>query len=179
LSSYAVFHKEQFKYAVLLNTDITQEANFKLQGGWAQVPSEVKIKRLVAPHFEERNNITWGGQTFNGANDGRLQGDLVIETVKCEADGCMIKLPPTSVAVVGTEIDIVNATSVTENPYVDAINGLGNSGGSSSGGSNGSGSGTNANGASTSSGSVSSVKSNLMVGSAFLGLISVAVVSHF
>ncbi|KAJ2962301.1 hypothetical protein NQZ79_g2548 [Umbelopsis isabellina] len=178
LSSYAVFHKEQFKYAVLLNTDIAQEASFKLQGGWAQVPSEVKIKRLVAPHYEERNNITWGGQTFNGATDGRLQGDLVIETVKCEADGCTIRLPPTSVAVVGSDIDVVEATSVTENPYVDAINGIGNSGNNGAGANGSGGSGTTATDASTQS-RASSVKSNIMVGSACLGLISAAIISYF
>lgn len=114
LSSYAVFHQDALKYAILLNTDINQDAVFKLKGGWSTVPSEVKVKRLLASHFEEKNNITWGGQTFNGALDGQLKGERVLETVKCDSDGCTIRLPPTSVAVVGADIDTVVPTMPTQ-----------------------------------------------------------------
>lgn len=113
LSSYGVFHDNSFKYAVLLNTDINQDATYTLKGGWSSMPSEVKVKRLLASNFEEKKNITWGGQTFSGSLDGQLKGDLKLETVKCNVDSCIITLPPTSVAFVGADIDAIEPTSIT------------------------------------------------------------------
>jgi hypothetical protein len=118
LSSYGIFHEDAFKYAVLINTDINQDAVYTLKGGWSTMPSEVKVKRLLAPHFEEKQNITWGGQTFNGVRDGQLQGELSLETVKCDANSCTIRLPPTSVVLVGADMDPVTPASVTNEPSV-------------------------------------------------------------
>ncbi|KAI9277929.1 glycoside hydrolase superfamily [Umbelopsis sp. AD052] len=114
LSSYGVFHDNAFKYAVLLNTDINQDATYILKGGWSSMPSEVKVKRLLASNYEEKQNITWGGQTFSGSFDGQLKGDLKLETIKCDVDSCTIKLPPTSVAFVGADIDGVDPTSILD-----------------------------------------------------------------
>jgi hypothetical protein len=127
LSSYAVFHKDALKYAVLLNTDTNQDAVFKLKGGWSTMPSEVKVKRLLAPNYNEKKNITWGGQTFNGALDGQLQGELVLETVKCDSDGCTVRLPPTSVAFVGADIDPVTPSTYTQPPASNGNSPIGNS----------------------------------------------------
>ena len=50
--------------------------------------AQVKVKYLSAPSVSSKNNITWAGQTFgaNFASDGRLQGDLNIQTIPCDTN---------------------------------------------------------------------------------------------
>jgi len=51
----------------------------------------------------EKFNITWAGQTMGGQFqcDGRLRGDVVTQTVRCNADtGCPIRVPAPGAALV-------------------------------------------------------------------------------
>lgn len=70
----------------------------------AVTPASVKVKYLLAASVNSKDNITWAGQTFGQQfmSDGRLQGDLQIETVQCNpADGtCNIRVPGPGVALV-------------------------------------------------------------------------------
>ena len=59
---------------------------------------------LVAPSVGEKFNITWGNQTLGGQfeADGRLQGDLHLETVQCDQQNnvCNVKVPAPGFALV-------------------------------------------------------------------------------
>ena len=59
-------------------------------------PQSVTVRYLAAPSVSEKFNITWAGQTLGGQfqSDGRLRGDVVTETIQCNADtGCPIRVP--------------------------------------------------------------------------------------
>lgn len=83
-------------------------ATFAVGGGQtglaAVTPASVKVKYLRADSVNSKDNITWAGQTFGSQfmSDGRLQGDLDIVTIECNAsDGtCNIPVPGPSVALV-------------------------------------------------------------------------------
>ena len=72
--------------------------------GGGTVPSQVKVKYLSAPSVSEKDNITWAGQTFGASftSDGRLQGDLNVQTITCDTNGntCQIKVPAPGFALV-------------------------------------------------------------------------------
>jgi len=105
---YAVYDKGVPKKIALFNyiTDptgaSTYTASITVTGG--TVPSSVQVKYLQASSVSELSNITWAGQTFGGtfASDGRLQGDMVIQTVQCDTSSntCPITVPAPSVALV-------------------------------------------------------------------------------
>ncbi|OBZ74677.1 Beta-glucuronidase [Grifola frondosa] len=67
-------------------------------------PAQIQVKYLVAPSVSEKFNISWGGQSFGGQleSDGRLQGNLTIETVTCDqtANTCQVKVPAPGFALV-------------------------------------------------------------------------------
>lgn len=83
-------------------------ATFAVGGGEtglpAVTPASVKVKYLLADSVNSKDNITWAGQTFGQQfmSDGRLQGDLDIVTIECNAsDGtCNIPVPGPSIALV-------------------------------------------------------------------------------
>ncbi|KAI9488262.1 hypothetical protein BDB00DRAFT_59807 [Zychaea mexicana] len=125
-AAYAIFHKQQFTYAVLINFDPDNEAVFPLQPqqeGWIPVDdsdgiAKLKVKRLTATSLQERHAIQWAGQTLHNVSDGRLRGDVAIEEVICSApDRCEVTLPKSSVALVGRHLDYFNGTAVTDDPY--------------------------------------------------------------
>ncbi|KAG8910703.1 hypothetical protein FRC01_006183, partial [Tulasnella sp. 417] len=70
----------------------------------AVTPATVKVKYLRADSINSKDNITWAGQTFGAQfqSDGRLQGDLDIIEIQCNAaDGtCNVPVPGPSVALV-------------------------------------------------------------------------------
>ena len=121
---------------------------------------------LVAPSVGEKFNITWGNQTLGGQfeADGRLQGDLHLETVQCDQQNnvCNVKVPvpgfalvfmsddaakesePASTATFGTTAVTKYKNTATIDPSVLATsngqggqNRLANQGGTSQGGQNG------------------------------------------
>ncbi|CDO77499.1 Glycoside Hydrolase Family 79 protein [Trametes cinnabarina] len=67
-------------------------------------PAQVKVKYLRAPSVGDKWNVTWGGQTLGGQfeADGRLQGELDIQTVQCDqnANTCEVKVPAPGFALV-------------------------------------------------------------------------------
>ncbi|KAG8918375.1 hypothetical protein FRC01_001896 [Tulasnella sp. 417] len=67
-------------------------------------PLSVRVKYLRAASVNSKDNITWAGQTFGPQfmSDGRLYGDLDVQTIQCNAaDGtCNIPVPGPSVALV-------------------------------------------------------------------------------
>ncbi|KAG8984426.1 hypothetical protein FRB90_005328, partial [Tulasnella sp. 427] len=83
-------------------------ATFAIGGGQTGLPAvnlaSVKVKYLRADSVNSKDNITWAGQTFGPQfmSDGRLYGDLDVQTVQCNAaDGtCNIPVPGPSVALV-------------------------------------------------------------------------------
>lgn len=48
-------------------------------------PTTIDVRYLAAPSVSEKFNITWAGQTMGGQfmSDGRLQGDVVTQTITC------------------------------------------------------------------------------------------------
>ncbi|KIO31217.1 glycoside hydrolase family 79 protein [Tulasnella calospora MUT 4182] len=70
----------------------------------AITPATVKVKYLRADSINSKDNITWAGQTFGAQfqSDGRLQGDLDVVEILCNAaDGtCNVPVPGPSVALV-------------------------------------------------------------------------------
>ncbi|KAI0316859.1 glycoside hydrolase family 79 protein [Amylostereum chailletii] len=76
-------------------------ASVQLGGG---APESVKVKRLSASSVSQKGNFTWAGQTFGNAfeSDGRLTGDLAIETVPCDAatSTCSVSVPAPGFALV-------------------------------------------------------------------------------
>ncbi|KAG8951956.1 hypothetical protein FRC04_005289 [Tulasnella sp. 424] len=114
-AGYAIYENGVASRLVLVNyvqptspgaNDYT--ATFAIGGAQTGLPSvsptSVKVKYLVAPSVGSKDGITWAGQTFGPQfmSDGRLQGDLQIETVQCNgADGtCSIRVPGPGVALV-------------------------------------------------------------------------------
>jgi len=66
-------------------------------------PSSVTVRYLAAASVSEKYNISWAGQTMGGQfeSDGRLQGDVVTETVQCSTStGCPIRVPAPGAALV-------------------------------------------------------------------------------
>ncbi|KAJ7757812.1 glycoside hydrolase family 79 protein [Mycena maculata] len=68
------------------------------------IPTQVTVKYLVAPSVSSKQNITWAGQTFgsNFASDGRLTGNLNIQTIPCNVSTniCQIRVPAPGFALV-------------------------------------------------------------------------------
>ncbi|TFK94473.1 glycoside hydrolase family 79 protein [Polyporus arcularius HHB13444] len=68
------------------------------------VPTQAKVKYLLAPSVSEKDNITWAGQTLGGRFDvdGRLKGEENVATVPCDqnANTCTIRVPAPGVALV-------------------------------------------------------------------------------
>ncbi|KAI0060119.1 glycoside hydrolase family 79 protein [Artomyces pyxidatus] len=68
------------------------------------VPASVQVKYLTASSVSQKGNFSWAGQTFgnNFESDGRLNGNLDVQTVQCDQTNnvCNIKVPAPSVAVV-------------------------------------------------------------------------------
>jgi len=70
----------------------------------AGTPSSVRVKYLLADHVTVKGNFTWAGQNL-GANfksDGRLQGELNVLNVPCDANTntCTITVPAPGFALV-------------------------------------------------------------------------------
>lgn len=66
-------------------------------------PATVTVRYLAAPSVSEKQNITFAGQTMGAQfqSDGRIQGDVVTETVTCSTDtGCAIRVPAPGAALV-------------------------------------------------------------------------------
>ncbi|KAL7278756.1 hypothetical protein ACG7TL_007763 [Trametes sanguinea] len=67
-------------------------------------PAQLKVKYLRAPSVGDKWNVTWGGQSLGGQfeADGRLKGDLDIQTVQCDqgANTCQVKVPAPGFALV-------------------------------------------------------------------------------
>jgi hypothetical protein len=67
-------------------------------------PASVRVKYLLADHVTARGNFTWAGQTFGAEfqSDGRLQGELNVVTVPCDAttNTCTVTVPAPGFALV-------------------------------------------------------------------------------
>ncbi|KAI0659526.1 glycoside hydrolase family 79 protein [Cubamyces menziesii] len=111
---YAVYENGNLARLALLNfmTDPSgandYTATISVGGGESGqpngTPAQVKVKYLVAPSVGDKWNVTWGGQTLGGQfeADGRLQGELKIDTVQCDqaANTCQVKVPAPGFALV-------------------------------------------------------------------------------
>jgi Glycosyl hydrolase family 79 C-terminal beta domain len=62
--------------------------------------SHAQIFRLSAPSYQSTSGITFAGQTFDGSNDGFIQGAQVTETVDDNEGVFSISMPITSAAFV-------------------------------------------------------------------------------
>ncbi|KAI0270634.1 hypothetical protein BC834DRAFT_967376 [Gloeopeniophorella convolvens] len=67
-------------------------------------PSQVQVKYLAANSVSAKGNFTWAGQTFgnNFESDGRLVGNLDVQTVQCDqnANTCSVPVPAPGFALV-------------------------------------------------------------------------------
>jgi len=65
-------------------------------------PGSVKVKYLNAESVSSKANITWAGQGFGThfESDGRLMGDLDVQTVNCDGGVCKIQVPSPGFAMV-------------------------------------------------------------------------------
>ena len=67
-------------------------------------PASVRVKYLIADHVTTKGNFTWAGQTLGGNfdSDGRLQGELNVANVPCDAttNTCTITVPAPGFALV-------------------------------------------------------------------------------
>ncbi|KAG8991071.1 hypothetical protein FRB90_001480 [Tulasnella sp. 427] len=114
-AGYAVYENGVASRLVLVNyvepatpgaNDFT--ATFAIGGGQtglpSAIPASIKVKYLVARSVGSKDNITWAGQTFGPQfmSDGRLQGDLQVDTVQCDsaAGTCSVRVPGPGVALV-------------------------------------------------------------------------------
>ncbi|KAF7985563.1 hypothetical protein HWV62_3829 [Athelia sp. TMB] len=64
--------------------------------------SSVQVKYLSAPSVAEKYNITWAGQDFGLAfqADGRLQGNVTVQTIQCSNNVCKVQVPAPGFALV-------------------------------------------------------------------------------
>ncbi|KZP33173.1 glycoside hydrolase family 79 protein [Athelia psychrophila] len=71
--------------------------------------TQVKVKYLSAPSVAEKYNISWAGQNFGApyGADGRLQGNLSVQTIACASGVCPVPVPAPGFALV----------SLTDNAY--------------------------------------------------------------
>ncbi|KAI0830340.1 glycoside hydrolase family 79 protein [Trametes gibbosa] len=111
---YAVYENDNLARLALINfmTDSSGASDYtatvSIGGGQSGqpngTPASVKVKYLVAPSVGDKWNVTWGGQSLGGQfeADGRLKGELKIETVPCDqqANTCQIKVPAPGFALV-------------------------------------------------------------------------------
>ncbi|KAF7981203.1 hypothetical protein HWV62_34531 [Athelia sp. TMB] len=88
-----------FNYNTDLTGASTYTANIGVNSGTL---SSVQVKYLSAPSTAERYNITWAGQDFGlpFQSDGRLQGDLNVETIQCSNNQCQVQVPAPGFALV-------------------------------------------------------------------------------
>ncbi|VDC00664.1 unnamed protein product [Peniophora sp. CBMAI 1063] len=81
-------------------------------GTTSTTPSSVKVKYLTAPTITSKQNMTWAGQTLGDhlSSDGRLQGDLDVQTVTCDTTNlvCDITVPAPGLALVFLDDDSYN-----------------------------------------------------------------------
>jgi hypothetical protein len=61
----------------------------------------IHVRYLLAPTISEHDNITWAGQSMGGsyASDGRLQGEVMTQTITCNGV-CIVSVPAPAIAVV-------------------------------------------------------------------------------
>ncbi|KAJ2932239.1 hypothetical protein H1R20_g4863, partial [Candolleomyces eurysporus] len=104
---YGIFERGQLSKVALFNyIDDPSGANdlrvaLTVNGG---VPASVSVKYLEGISVNEKNNITWAGQTFGNklTVDGRLRGTLNVTTIPCDQgqNVCTIPLRAPSFALV-------------------------------------------------------------------------------
>ncbi|KAF8995398.1 glycoside hydrolase family 79 protein [Cyathus striatus] len=105
--AYAIYENDKLSKYALFNyiddptgaSDMT--VSITVPGG--TVPSSVKVKYLSSESVSVKN-ITWAGQTFGPrfTVDGRLKGDLDIQTVNCDtsSNSCPVKVKAPGFALV-------------------------------------------------------------------------------
>jgi len=112
--AYAVYENGECARLALFNfvTDptgaSTYTATFSVGGGSTgeanATPASVQVKYLLSPSVSEKSNVTWAGQTYGSTfqTDGRLQGDLNVQTVNCNqaANTCSVQVPAPGFALV-------------------------------------------------------------------------------
>lgn len=127
--AYAIWQNGVLSKLALFNyvTDPSDAAvsvvTFALGGGQtgqpAGTPATVKVKYLLSDSTASRN-ITWANQTFGlyFESDGRLMGDLHIDTVTCNTDNtCAVKVPAPGFALVFITDDPDNLGSDKSQTY--------------------------------------------------------------
>ncbi|KAH9933993.1 glycoside hydrolase family 79 protein [Epithele typhae] len=127
--AYAIYEKDVLAKMVLINfmSDPSGANDYTATifiGGSGfneanSVPATAKVKYLLAPSVSEKDNVTWAGQTLGGRFevDGRLKGDVVIDTINCDqtANSCQVKVPAPGVALVFFSDDAQAAASLPNN----------------------------------------------------------------
>jgi len=106
-----------FNYVTDSSDAAVSTVTFAIGGGQtgqpAGTPASVKVKYLLSESTASRN-ITWANQTFGlyFESDGRLKGDLHIDTVTCNNDNtCTVKVPAPGFALVFITDDPANLGS--------------------------------------------------------------------
>ncbi|KAI0052506.1 glycoside hydrolase family 79 protein [Auriscalpium vulgare] len=107
-----------FNFVTDNSTASDYTASISIGGGQtgqpAANPSQVKVKYLRAESVSQKGNFTWAGQTMgnNFESDGRLKGDVDVQTVTCDGNNvCAVKVPAPSVALVFLTDDSYNAVT--------------------------------------------------------------------
>lgn len=110
--AYAIYEDETPTKVALFNyiTDPTgglaYTAQIQVGGGTSNQPPasprQIKVKYFTADSVSQKGNFMWGNQTFGDhfASDGRLMGEVRLETVDCNDNICNVRVPAPSFALV-------------------------------------------------------------------------------
>ncbi len=82
---------------VLINKDESASGTVQIA---AAGYTHAKVVRLAAPSYQSQSGVSFGGQTFDGSSDGKIQGTPTVETVDPSSGSFTIQLPVTSAALV-------------------------------------------------------------------------------
>ncbi|KAF8596582.1 hypothetical protein BDV93DRAFT_542700 [Ceratobasidium sp. AG-I] len=110
---YAIYENNNPSKVVLFNyiTDPTGGNDYTVHiavgGGQTgqpnATPNSIKVRRLAAGSVNQKYNITWAGQTLGDqfGSDGRMQGELVTETIPCDtaAGTCTVTVKAPSIVL--------------------------------------------------------------------------------
>lgn len=97
------FRDEQGVYRVLVihkdaNATAPADVHITPPPG-ASTPTQGNLTRLLAPSITSNYNVSWGGQTFDGSEDGLPLGEVVTEVVGASGGVFTIRVPPASAAL--------------------------------------------------------------------------------
>ncbi len=96
VKSWATLDNQEVLRITLINKDKKSARRIVLQ---APGYGTGTLLRLVAPSFEAKTGISWGGMTFDGSQDGKPLGTPHTESVAPNNGGYEVQLPASSAAL--------------------------------------------------------------------------------